>query len=63
MPAASYGSAVDTTGAGDTFTGYFFAGIGAGSNIKESMLLAAKASALAVTRKGAAEAIPRRNEL
>ena len=63
VPAASYGGAVDTTGAGDTFTGYFFAGIGAGGNIKESMLLAAKASALAVTRKGAAEAIPRRNEL
>ncbi len=63
VPAFSYGPAVDTTGAGDTFTGYFFAGIGGGSGIRESMELAARAAALAVTRNGAAEAIPYRNEL
>ena len=55
--------AVDTTAAGDTYTGYFIAGISAGRPLPECMHLAGRAAALAVTRPGAAESIPRRNEL
>ncbi len=50
--------AVDTTGAGDTYTGYFIAGLDAGLPVKEAMLRAAAASAIAVTRPGAAPSIP-----
>lgn len=50
--------AVDTTAAGDTYTGYFIAGILNGKTIKESMDTASKASAIAVTRQGAAPSIP-----
>ena len=50
--------AVDTTAAGDTYTGYFIAGILNGKTIKEAMDIASKASAIAVTRQGAAPSIP-----
>ena len=50
--------AVDTTAAGDTFTGYFIGGILSGLSAKEAMDQAAKASAIAVTRRGAAPSIP-----
>ena len=50
--------AIDTTAAGDTYTGYFIAGILNGKTIKESMDIASKASAIAVTRQGAAPSIP-----
>lgn len=50
--------AIDTTVAGDTYTGYFIAGILNGKTIKESMDIASKASAIAVTRQGAAPSIP-----
>lgn len=49
---------VDTTGAGDTFTGFFLAEILRGGSIKEAMRLASQASAIAVSRKGAAVSIP-----
>lgn len=55
--------AVDTTAAGDTYTGYFIAGILNGRTIKESMDMAAKASAIAVTREGAAPSIPTMEEV
>ena len=55
--------AVDTTGAGDTFTGYFLAALVEGLEIPECLKLAAKASAIAVTRQGAAPAIPTRQEV
>ncbi|MDO4344344.1 MAG: ribokinase [Eubacteriales bacterium] len=50
--------AVDTTAAGDTFTGYFIAGIIKGLPVKECMDMASRASAIAVTRPGAAPSIP-----
>ena len=50
--------AIDTTAVGDTYTGYFIAGILNGKTIKESMDIASKASAIAVTRQGAAPSIP-----
>ncbi len=50
--------AVDTTAAGDTFSGYFIGGILGGLSAKDAMDQASKASAIAVTRKGAAPSIP-----
>ncbi len=50
--------AIDTTAAGDTFTGYFLAERQRGSSIPECLETAAKAAALAVSRKGAAVSIP-----
>ena len=55
--------AVDTTAAGDTYTGYFIAGILNGKTIKESMDMASKASAIAVSRQGAAPSIPSIEEI
>lgn len=55
--------AVDTTGAGDTFTGYFVTAYYEGKEPKEALRLAAMASAIAVTRNGAAVAVPMRDEV
>ena len=55
--------AVDTTGAGDTFTGYFLAAIGEGMGIEDALLLATKAAAIGVTRPGASVSIPARAEV
>lgn len=49
---------VDTTGAGDTFSGYLAAGLDAGLTPETAMRRAVAAAALSVTRPGAAEAIP-----
>ena len=56
-------NAVDTTGAGDTFTGYFVAGLSSGENTKEILQLSSAASAIAVSRKGAAPSIPKKEEV
>ncbi len=50
--------AVDTTGAGDTFTGYYLASRMRGEDPAEAMRLAAMASSIAVSRPGAAPSIP-----
>jgi ribokinase len=55
--------AVDTTAAGDTFTGYFLAGLVEGLSTAEAMDLASRAAAICVTRPGAAESVPYRSEL
>ena len=55
--------AVDTTAAGDTFTGYFAASLLKGMPIEETLKKCAKASAVAVSRKGAADSIPREEEV
>ena len=49
---------VDTTAAGDTFTGYFLRRALEGASLEEALTLAAAASALAVSRPGAADAVP-----
>ncbi len=51
-------SAVDTTGAGDTFTGYVLAGLDAGMPMEDVIARAMRAGAIKVTRRGAADAIP-----
>lgn len=55
--------AVDTTAAGDTYTGYFIAGLTEGKLLQVCMDEASRAAAAAVTRPGAAESIPWRSEL
>ena len=55
--------AVDTTAAGDTFTGYFLAASARGASPEEAMEEAAKASAITVSRPGAAVSIPTRQEV
>ncbi|WP_274422442.1 ribokinase [Blautia sp. XA-2221] len=55
--------AVDTTAAGDTFTGYFISSIINGMPVQEGLQLAAKASAIAVSRPGATDSIPLREEV
>ena len=55
--------AVDTTAAGDTFTGYFISGLMAGLPLQECMRRASKASAISVTRLGAADSIPRLQDI
>ena len=56
-------SVVDTTGAGDTFTGYFLSGVCSGKVIHDCLELASRAAALAITKPGAAESIPLRKEV
>ena len=50
--------AVDTTAAGDTFTGFFLGGILRGLTVREAMDTASRAAALSVTKMGAAPSIP-----
>lgn len=54
--------AVDTTAAGDTFAGYFLAQRMNGADVKQALAMASAASAIAVSRKGAAPSIPEREE-
>ena len=54
---------VDTTGAGDTFTGYFIAGLQDGIPPEENLCRASVASALSVSRKGASSSIPSLKEV
>ncbi len=56
-------TAVDTTAAGDTFTGYFIANIAKEKDINEILDISSKASAICVTRKGASDSVPTREEV
>ena len=61
--AAIPAQAVDTTGAGDTFMGYFLAGRFEEMSVREAMAYASQAAAIAITRHGASPAIPTRDEV
>lgn len=54
---------VDTTGAGDTFTGAFCVAIAEGKDIMEAVQLGNAAAGLAVTKYGVIESIPYREEV
>jgi len=54
---------VDTTAAGDTFTGYFLTCIMENMEIEKALTLASKASSIAVSRAGASDSIPFRDEV
>ena len=51
-------TAKDTTGAGDTYTGFCLAGIAHGMDIAAAMRFASAAAALSATKAGAAESVP-----
>ncbi len=55
--------AVDTTAAGDTFTGFFLGAVLDGESIEKALDNAAKAAAIAVTREGAGASIPTKEEV
>ena len=55
--------AVDTTAAGDTFTGYFIAGLMEKCPLAECLRRASMAAAVSVTRPGAAPSIPEKEEV
>ena len=54
---------VDSTAAGDTFTGYLVAEIIKGTKIKDALQIASCAAAISVTRHGAAPSIPTYSEV
>ena len=54
---------VDTTAAGDTFTGFFMASVLQNKTIEEALDIAAKAAAITVSRPGAAPSIPKMEEV
>ncbi|WP_024286428.1 ribokinase [Cellulomonas sp. KRMCY2] len=60
---AHHVTALDTVGAGDTFCGYLGAGLADGRPLLDAVVTANAAAAIAVTRRGGAEAAPRRHEV
>jgi ribokinase len=56
-------NAVDTTAAGDTFTGYFIYAMLHDIPVPKALGLSSKASAIAVSRAGAVASIPFMNEV
>lgn len=54
---------IDTTAAGDTFSGYFLYGVLSGKTIPEALVLATTASTLAIGKKGASDSIPLKKEV
>ena len=55
--------AVDTTAAGDCFMGAFALALSRGADVAEAITYGQKASAIAVTRKGAQSSIPNPEEI
>ena len=53
---------IDSTGAGDTFTGFVLAALDQGTSMAEAIDLGTKAAAIMVTRKGTADVIPALSE-
>lgn len=56
-------TAVDTTAAGDTFTGFFLASVAGELPLAEALDRATRAAAIAVSRKGATSSIPTMDEV
>jgi len=54
---------VDTTAAGDAFTGYYISSRIADDTVPEALRLASVASALTISKKGAASSIPLKNDV
>ncbi|MDR0653225.1 MAG: ribokinase [Synergistaceae bacterium] len=53
---------IDTTAAGDTFTGFFIASVAEGKRAAEALRVASIASSIAVSRKGASSSVPTMEE-
>ncbi len=56
-------TAVDTTAAGDTYTGYFLAEALSSGNIEKALRIASVASGISVSRPGASQSIPYLDEV
>ncbi len=56
-------NAVDTTAAGDTFNGALVVALNEGKELKEAISFASKAASISVTRMGAQDSQPFRNEI
>ena len=63
MVASPRVEAVDTTAAGDTFCGALCVELSKGASLDEAMQFACRAAALTVTRMGAQQSIPKREEV
>ena len=63
VPAVRVAKVADTTAAGDTFTGYYLAGLLRGAEFRDALATACRAAAICVTRPGAADSIPTRAEV
>lgn len=61
--AACPAEVVDTTGAGDTFAGFFLAAKLEGKTPQEALLLGSAAASIAISRPGASPSIPTRAEV
>ncbi|MBR6916963.1 MAG: ribokinase [Clostridia bacterium] len=61
--AAYKATPIDTTAAGDTFTGYFLASICDGKSVRDALDTASRASAITVSRPGASSSVPYIDEL
>lgn len=56
-------NAIDTTGAGDTFTGYYIAAISQGKSMHVALKQASIAAAISVTKNGAVPSIPYKKDV
>lgn len=54
---------IDTTGAGDTFCGYFISVLSKGGTVPSALRIASRASSICVSRRGAASSIPTMDEV
>ncbi|MFG2499473.1 ribokinase [Streptomyces sp. NPDC048441] len=63
MVEAPHVTAVDTTGAGDTFVGTLAVALGEGGSVPEALAWASTAAALSVQRPGASASMPYRSEI
>lgn len=63
VPAFSYGTVVDTTGAGDAFIGGFSSALARGVEPAEAVRFGCATAGIAVTRRGTAPAMPLRSEV
>ena len=63
IPGTSFGDAVDTTGAGDTFNGVLAAMLADGYALADACAIANKVAALGVTRRYAVSSIPTADEI
>ena len=55
--------AVDTTGAGDTFTGAFCVALAEGKSVRDAVCFGNAAAGISVTKYGVVESIPTREEV